>query len=118
MKSADESRPSRSSLRFSARRLAAACRRHHVRRLSVFGSAARDELTKGSDIDLIVEFEAGRAPSFWESPGIEEDLSSVFGGRRVDLLPPEVLLNPFRREAILRDLRLLYEAPGEREPSR
>lgn len=96
---------------FSARRLAAVCRKHHVRRLTIFGSAARDELTNTSDVDLIVEFEQGHAPSFWESPGIEDDLSAVFDGRRIDLMPPEVLNNPFRRDAMLRDLRVLYEAP-------
>lgn len=102
-------RASGPALRFSSQRLAAVCRRHHVRRLAMFGSAARGELTKGSDIDLIAEFEEGCAPSFWESPSVEQDLSAVFGGRRVDLLPPEVLANPFRRASILKDLRVLYE---------
>lgn len=96
--------------RFSAQRLAAVCRRHHVRRLAMFGSAARGEMTKSSDVDLIIEFEPGRAPSFWDSPGIEDELSAVFDGRRVDLMPPEVLANPFRRDEIMRDLTVLYEA--------
>jgi hypothetical protein len=39
--------------------LADLCRRHHVRRLEVFGSAARDaELRPESDLDFLVEFEA------------------------------------------------------------
>ena len=79
----------------------------------MFGSAARHEMAKHSDVDLIVEFEEGHAPSFWESPGIEEELSAVFDGRHVDLMPPEVLANPFRREAILKDLTVLYETGGE-----
>ena len=34
------------------------CRKHHVRRLAVFGSAARDDFNSAtSDVDIIVEFE-------------------------------------------------------------
>ncbi len=43
--------------------LSTLCRRHHVRRLSVFGSAARDEMRTDSDVDLLIEFEAGDSPS-------------------------------------------------------
>jgi hypothetical protein len=43
--------------------LAAFCRQNHAIRLSVFGSAARGEMRPNSDIDPLVEFEAGRAPS-------------------------------------------------------
>jgi predicted nucleotidyltransferase/DNA-binding transcriptional ArsR family regulator len=94
----------------SPQRLAALCRRHHVRRLAVFGSAARGEAGAASDVDLLVEFEPGRAPSFWESPGIEQELSALFGNRPVDLVPPEALNNPYRRATMLRDLTVLYEA--------
>jgi predicted nucleotidyltransferase len=40
-------------------KLAALCRKYHVRRLGLFGSAARGELTPESDVDLLVEFEPG-----------------------------------------------------------
>lgn len=86
------------------------CRRLHVRRLALFGSAARGELRPESDVDLMVEFEPGRAPSLWDSPAIEEELSALFGNRRVDIVPPEVLRNPYRRKTIERDLKVLYEA--------
>jgi uncharacterized protein len=91
-------------------RLSALCRKYHVRRLGLFGSAARGELAPESDIDLLVEFEPGKAPSLWAEPEMREAFSALFGGRRVDLVPPEVLQNPYRRKAILRDLRVLYEA--------
>ena len=76
----------------------------------LFGSAARGALAPESDIDLLVEFEAGKAPSFWAEPEMREAFSALFGGRRVDLVPPEVLENPYRRKSILRDLKVLYEA--------
>jgi predicted nucleotidyltransferase len=91
-------------------KIAALCRKYHVRRLGLFGSAARGELTPESDIDLLVEFEAGKAPSFWAEPAMREAFGALFGGRRVDLVPPEVLENPYRRKSILRDLKVLYEA--------
>ena len=91
-------------------KLASVCRKYHVRRLGVFGSAARGELAPESDVDLLVEFEPGRAPSLWAEPEMREAFGALFGGRRVDLVPPDVLQNPYRRKAILRDLRVLYEA--------
>ena len=91
-------------------RLASLCRRYRVRRLGLFGSAARGELAPGSDVDLLVEFEPGSAPSFWAEPEMREAFGALFGGRRVDLVPPTVLENPYRRKSILRDLKLLYEA--------
>lgn len=94
----------------SRAKVAALCRKFHVRRLGLFGSAARGELAPESDIDLLVEFEAGKAPSLWAEPEMREAFSALFGGRRVDLVPPEVLENPYRRKSILRDLKVLYEA--------
>jgi predicted nucleotidyltransferase len=91
------------------RKLAALCRKYHVRRLGLFGSTARGEAAPGSDVDLLVEFEPGRAPSFWAEPEMRDAFGALFG-RRVDLVPPAVLENPYRRKSILRDLKVLYEA--------
>ena len=38
------------------------CKRNHIRKLSLFGSASRGELRKDSDIDMLVEFRPGAAP--------------------------------------------------------
>jgi len=85
-----------------------ACSRHHIRRLSVFGSAVRDDFGPDSDIDLLVEFEPGHAVGF-EIFDVEEDLSRVFGGRRVDLVNPKYL-NWRLRDRILSSAQLLYAA--------
>jgi predicted nucleotidyltransferase len=84
--------------------------RYHIRRLALFGSAARDELTPDSDIDLMVEFVPGEAPSFWSVQDLQQDFARLFGGRHVDIVPPEILRNPYRRKTIERDLKVLYEA--------
>jgi predicted nucleotidyltransferase len=91
-------------------KLQALCRRYHIKKLSLFGSAARGEQSPSSDVDLMVEFEPGRAPSLWESTDMEADFSALFGGRRVDLVPPSVMRNPYRRKTIQPDLKVLYEA--------
>lgn len=93
----------------SPAKLAALCRKYRVRRLGLFGSAARGEAAHGSDIDLLIEFEPGRAPSFWAEPEMRAAFGALFGGRRVDLVPPAALENPYRRRSILRDLKVLYE---------
>lgn len=85
-------------------------RRYGIRRLTLFGSAARGELGPDSDIDLLVEFEPGRAPSLWMEHELESSFSRLFDGRRVDIAPPEILRNPYRRKHIERDMRVLYEA--------
>lgn len=91
-------------------RLERLCRHFHIKKLALFGSAARDELKPDSDVDLMIEFEPDRAPSLWDSPGLNEEFSALFGNRGVDIVPPEVLRNPYRRKTIQRDLKVLYEA--------
>ena len=65
------------------------CRRHHIRRLSLFGSALRPDFRPDSDVDLLVEFQPGHTPG-WEIVELEEELSSIFGGRRVDIVNPSI----------------------------
>jgi predicted nucleotidyltransferase len=91
-------------------RLVELCRRFGIQRLSLFGSAARDEMTADSDVDLLVEFKPGSGTSLWDMPSMQKEFSALFGDRPVELVPAEVLENPFRRKAIEPELRLLYEA--------
>ncbi len=100
----------KAALRIPQDRLKQLCRRYHIRKLALFGSAARGELGPESDVDLIVEFSPNQAPSLWDSPGMDKEFSALFGQRPVDMVPPEVLRNPYRRKTIERDLKVLYEA--------
>jgi predicted nucleotidyltransferase len=100
-------RPAR--LRIPRKKIAALCRKYGVRKLSLFGSAARGELTPKSDVDLMVEFKPGQAPSLWEEPGMQKEFSALFNGRRVDLVPPGIMRNPYRRKTIEPDLQVIYE---------
>jgi len=62
--------------------LAQVCARHRIRRLSLFGSVLKGTERPDSDLDLLVEFEPGAKPTLLDMARIEEDLSSLVGGRR------------------------------------
>lgn len=76
------------------------CKKHHIRRLSTFGSVLRNDFGPGSDVDILAEFEPGKAPSFFRLFDMEEELSAMLGGRKVDLRTPEDLSRYFRDRVI------------------
>lgn len=84
--------------------------RFRIRRLVLFGSAARGELKPDSDIDLLVEFEKGKSPSLGGMVEIQEAFTVLFGGRRVDVATPAILNNPYRQREIEKDMEELYAA--------
>jgi len=89
--------------------LAALCRRRHIRRLSLFGSALKGASRPDSDVDLLVEFARQARPSFLDLAEIEQELSALLGGRRVDLRTAEDLSRYFRDE-VLREAEVQYES--------
>jgi predicted nucleotidyltransferase len=76
------------------------CLRHHIRRLFLFGLALRDDFGPNSDIDVLVEFEAGKTPSFFKLFDMEDELSALLEGRKVDLRTPEDLGRYFRQRVL------------------
>jgi predicted nucleotidyltransferase len=80
--------------------LAALCRRHHIRRLSLFGSVGKGTARPDSDVDLLVEFAPGAAPGLLGLAGIEAELSALLGGVRVDLRTAQDLSRHFRTEVV------------------
>ncbi len=81
------------------------CRRHHIRRLSIFGSALRDDFDADSDVDVLVEFEPGHVPGF-AFFAMETELSEILG-RQVDLNTPNFLSRYFR-DKVLREAEVQY----------
>lgn len=75
-------------------------RRFAVRQLSLFGSAARDELRDDSDIDVLVEFEG--PPTFDGYLGLKDYLEALFGAD-VDLAT-EAMVKPRLWRYIEKDL--------------
>jgi len=76
------------------------CQRNHIRKLSLFGSVLRGDFRPDSDVDVLVEFEPGRVPGFFRLFDMETELSSLFGGHKVDLHTPGDLSRYFRDEVI------------------
>ena len=94
--------------------LADFCRRHHIRRLAVFGSALRDDFRLESDVDLLAEFEPGHVPG-WDFFEMQEGLSELLG-RKVDLQTPNFLSHYFR-DRVQDEAVVLYEFEGQRPSS-
>ena len=76
------------------------CRRWKVVEFALFGSVLREDFHHDSDIDVLVEFEHGHVPGFFRLFDMEEELSSIFGGRKVDLRTPQDISSYFRDEVI------------------
>lgn len=89
-------------------RLAELCRRWGIRELAIFGSALRDDFGPDSDVDLLVDFEPGTALGF-RIFELERELSRVFGGRRIDLVPRK-FLHPRLRQRVLAEAQTQYAA--------
>jgi predicted nucleotidyltransferase len=96
-------------LSFENDALAALCSRHHVRRLSLFGSLLKGAARPDSDIDLLVEFVPGKEPGLLGIATMEAELSVLFGGHPVDLRTAEDLSEQFRGE-VVRTAEVQYAA--------
>lgn len=72
------------------KKLAEFCRRNYIVKLSLFGSVLHDSFRPDSDIDVLVEFAPGHVPGF-ALVRMEDELSTLFGGRQIDLVTPKFL---------------------------
>jgi predicted nucleotidyltransferase len=97
----------------SARReeIAELCRKHHVRRLSVFGSATRDDFDANrSDVDIIVEFEDFPLDEYIDNKWALQDELAAKLNRKIDLLTWQSLSNPVIRREVESTHVTLYGA--------
>ncbi|HUS46269.1 MAG TPA: nucleotidyltransferase family protein [Phycisphaerae bacterium] len=85
------------------------CRRHHIRRLALFGSVLRSDFEPESDVDVLVEFEPGYAVGFIRLARMERELSRLLGGCKVDIRTPADLSRYFR-DAVLAEAEVFYDA--------
>jgi predicted nucleotidyltransferase len=88
------------------------CTQYNVRRLALFGSAARgdDFLPESSDLDFLVEFaplQSGQHADCYF--GLLADLERLFS-RTVDLLDVGAIRNPYLEQAVAKSQELLYAA--------
>ena len=91
-----------------ARMLAGYCRQNGIRRLEVFGSAARGDARRGSDVDLLVSFSRNPGLRFFS---MDEEMAKILG-TPVHLLTRDSVTqmsNPFRRKSILADAQVIFD---------
>ncbi|MGH7739686.1 MAG: nucleotidyltransferase family protein [bacterium] len=82
------------------------CLRNHLRKLSFFGSVLEEGFKPDSDIDVLVEFDP-QYPVGFRIIDMEEELSSLFGGRKVDIVNAKYL-NHRMREKVLAGAEMHY----------
>lgn len=89
--------------------LAGYCRQVGITRLEAYGSTARGEAKRGSDVDLLATFADNPGLQFF---AMEEEMAAILGVP-VHLMTRESveqMSNPYRRESILADARVIYHA--------
>ena len=88
-------------------RLAEFCRRNGIRKLALFGSVLSQRFSDSSDIDVLVEFEPGHRIGYLGMATLEQELSTLLGGWKVDLRTPSEL-SPYFRDEVLRTAAVQY----------
>ena len=87
------------------------CLRNHISSLALFGSVLREDFSPNSDIDILVDFEAEHTPGFLGLAAMEEKLSGILGGRKIDLRTPADLSRHFRNQ-VTKEARVIYDSAG------
>lgn len=94
--------------RMDKEKIAQFCRKHHIKRLALFGSVLREDFRPGSDLDVLVEFEPGHEPglAFF---AMQDELSALLG-QKVDLNTPGFISRYFRDE-VMAEAEVQYASP-------
>jgi len=83
------------------------CKENFIIKLSLFGSALRDDFNDNSDIDILVEFDKDHIPGFIRLANIQRKLSDLLGGKNVDVRTPNEL-SPYFRDKVLEAAEVQY----------
>jgi uncharacterized protein len=86
----------------------ALAKKYNMAELSLFGSILRSDFNDKSDIDILVKFNDTADYSLFDIFRIKEDFEKVLG-KKVDLVEKDSLRNPYRRENILKNAKVIYE---------
>jgi predicted nucleotidyltransferase len=86
------------------------CQKWGLRELSIFGSALREDFRADSDVDVLISFLPGKGMTLEGYMEMQDELSAIFNGRRIDLVEKRLVRNPFRRHHILTNRKIVYAA--------
>jgi uncharacterized protein len=85
------------------------CVRNGIRWFAIFGSAIQGIFKAESDVDVLVEFD--KPKGLFELVRIEDEMSSLFGGRKVDLVVKNGL-DKYIRDEVLKSCEVIYGKAG------
>ena len=97
----------RAAIPVSGDKIVDCCRRHHIRSLALFGSVLRDDFGPESDVDVLVEFEPGARVGFFKLYDLEQELSQILGGHKVEINTLRSLSKYFR-DKVLEEAEVQY----------
>lgn len=100
------------NLKLPEEKIADFCRRNRVKRLSLFGSATRNDFRPDSDVDLLVEFDENARVTLFDMVDLQDELKELLG-RPVDLIERRAVErseNYIRRKHILSSVEPVYVA--------
>lgn len=89
----------RQKIDFAAGKIEGFCKKYHIRKLSLFGSALRDDFTPESDLDILVEFDPAHIPGLIRLAGMELELGEILR-RKVDIRTAQDLSQYFREDVL------------------
>ena len=85
------------------------CKNYQVEFLGVFGSVARGEDTRDSDVDVLVRFSPQVKIGYFKLYDIEQEIAQSFG-RKIDLITQDAL-SPYIKDRVYSNLKTLYGQP-------
>lgn len=94
------SNPMHPALHLDEQALKLFCESHRIRSLALFGSQAKGTARADSDVDMLVDFEPDGVPGLLGMAALEDELSALVGGRKVDLRTQRDLSRHFRDEVV------------------
>jgi len=98
----------RMNLKIPKKQLNEFCKKNHITKLSLFGSALRDDFGSDSDVDMLVEFSPEARVGLVGFAGLELELSEILG-RKVALNTPDSV-SKYYREKVLAEAEVQYDA--------
>ncbi len=96
-------------IRVPRKRIRDFCRKWKVTEFALFGSVLREDFGPDSDVDVMVTLSPEAPWSLYEWVDMIDELRTIFG-RKVDLLERTGLRNPFRRQKILNNMKVIYDS--------
>jgi predicted nucleotidyltransferase len=83
------------------------CKKNHIKKFALFGSVLRKDFSSSSDVDVLVEFFPDHEPGYFGLSALAQELSKIFGGKKIDLRTKAELSRYFR-DQVSQEAKTLY----------